>query len=164
MNIFQKLNTRRGFTLVELMISMVVLGLVLIAVAGLFALFVKSSGRTTGYADAQQNSRIALDCITDNLRQAGSDVDYFRGQQPIVHGGPYQIVFNADIDNGQPVGGNPPLRSIDINGSPNTVPTGGTILYSPSDNYDSDAETVTFTLDSDNDGDIDSVYRGYDPE
>ncbi|MFO7915002.1 MAG: SdrD B-like domain-containing protein [Candidatus Krumholzibacteriales bacterium] len=164
MNIFKKLNTRTGFTLVELMISLVVLGLILIAVAGIFALFIKSSGRTTGYADAQQNTRIALDHITDYLRQAGSGVDYFRGQQPIVHGGPYQIVFNADVDNGQPVGGNPPLRSIDINGSPNTVPAAGNILYAPSDNYDSDAETVVFTLDSNNDGDIDSGDRGDDPE
>jgi len=160
----EKLNNHRGFTLVELMISMLVLGLVMIAVAGIFALFMKSSGRTSGYAAAQQNSRIALDCITDNLRQAGSDVDYFRGQQPIVHAGPYQVAFNADIDNGQPLRGNPPLEAIDRSITPHTVPSSGNTLYDPPDNYDSGAETVVFTLDSDNDGNINSGDRGDDPE
>ncbi|HMA77238.1 MAG TPA: SdrD B-like domain-containing protein [Candidatus Krumholzibacteriaceae bacterium] len=164
MTTLRKLNVQRGFTLIELVISILVTGIILIAVTGIFALFIKSSGRTSEYASAQQNSRIALDCITEHLRQAGSDLDYFRGQQPIVHAGPYQIVFNADIDNGQVKGGKTPLESIDISGTPNTVPYSGNILYDPSESYDSDAETVVFTLDSDGDGDIKSSDRGDDPE
>lgn len=153
-----------GFTLVEIMMSMVVLGFVLIAVAGIFLLFQQGSAQTSEYAEAQQNARIALDHITDHLRQAGSQVDYFRGQRPIVHAGPYQIALNADIDAGRTIDGQPPLRAINRNVSPNRVPVGGTPIYVPAADYQSDAETIVFTLDSSADGVITSADRGDDPE
>lgn len=164
MNKKYRIKNREGFSLVELMISMVVLGFVLIAVAGIFSLFIKSSGSTTEYAYAQQNSRIALDCITDNLRQAGSGVDYFRGQRPIVHAGPYQIVVNANIDNDQTISGEKPLDAMKLASSPSSVPPSGTVLYTPGDNFDSEAETVAFTLDSNRDGVVSGSDRGDDPE
>jgi len=94
-----------GFTLVEMVISIVIIGFILIAFAGLFVLYQKSSNRTNAYAEAQQNTRIAVDFITTYLRQAGSHTDYFRGQPVIAYAGPYQVVFNGDIDNGQTING-----------------------------------------------------------
>lgn len=152
-----------GFTLVEIMFSMVVLGIVLVALAGIFILFQKSSATTTDYAEAQQNARIAVDFVTDILRQAGSSTDYFRGQRAVVHAGPYQVVINADIDNGRTIDGLGPLTAIHPAYNPKTVPPTGTILYYPGF-YQSNAETIVLTLDSNDDGVISGADRGDDPE
>ncbi|MBU8922425.1 MAG: VCBS repeat-containing protein [Bacteroidales bacterium] len=151
-----------GFTLVEMVISILVLGFVLISVAGVFVLFQKGAAQTGEYTEAQQNTRVALDYITEHLRQAGSQTDYFRGQRPIAHAGPYQIVINADIDNGEVIDGQNPLTAYRRSSSPNTVPVSGTSLYQPAADYDSDAETIAFTLDSTNDGLINKLDRGDD--
>ncbi len=152
-----------GFTLVEMVFSMLVLGVVLIALAGIFILFQKSSATTTDYAEAQQNSRIAVDFITELLRQAGSQTDYFRGQRAIVHAGPYQVVINADIDNGRTIDGLGPLTALHPSFNPKTVPPTGTILYYAA-LYQSAAETIVLTLDSNDDGVISGGDRGDDPE
>ncbi|MDD3643819.1 MAG: SdrD B-like domain-containing protein [Candidatus Krumholzibacteria bacterium] len=153
-----------GFTLVEIMMSMIVLGFVLISVAGVFLLFQKGAAHSTEYAEAQQNSRVAVDLITSSLRQAGSQTDYFRGQRPIVHAGPFQVALNADIDNGRTIDGLGPLEAINRAVAPNRVPAGGTPIYIPSEDFDSPAETVVFTLDSNDDGVISGSDRGDDPE
>ncbi|HSG29076.1 MAG TPA: SdrD B-like domain-containing protein, partial [Candidatus Krumholzibacterium sp.] len=145
-----------------MVISILVLGFVLIAISGVFVLFQKGAQQTSEYAQAQQNTRVALDYMTEELRQAGSQSDYSKGQPPIAHAGPYQIVFNADIDNGQPVDGNAPLTAYRSSSAPNIVPVGGTVLYSPNTDYDSEAETIVFTLDSNTDGDVDKNDRGDD--
>ncbi len=153
-----------GFTLIEMMLSIVIMGFVLIAISGVFVLFQKSAATTSAYADAQQNARIAIDYVTGELRQAGSQTDLSRGQMAIVHAGPYQVAFNADIDNGRVIDGMGPLTCIDMNSSPNTVPVSGSAIYAPTADFDSDAETVVFTLDSSGDGLIDGSDRGDDPE
>ncbi|MDH3216244.1 MAG: FG-GAP-like repeat-containing protein, partial [Candidatus Krumholzibacteria bacterium] len=153
-----------GFTLVEIMFSMVMLGIVLISFMGIFALFQKSSGQTRQFADTQQNARVAIDYITEHLRQAGSATDYVRGQRFIVHAAPYQVAFNADIDNGQTIGGDAPLSTINRAFSPFTVPASGTTIYTPPRDFQSEAETVVFTLDSNSDGVINSTDQGDDME
>lgn len=153
-----------GFTLMEIVVSILIVGLVLLGFAGIFALFQRGSTRTGEYSLAQQNCRITLDYITDHLRQAGSQTDNFRGQRPLVHAGPYQIVINADIDNGRTINGMSPLTAINLSTAPKTVPVSGTILYQPIEDYQSDAETIAFTIDSNNDGVISNSDRGDDPE
>lgn len=160
----RKTDSAAGFTLVEMMISVLVLGVVLIAMAGVFTLFQKSSAQTNDYADAQQNARIALDFITNHLRQAGSSTDYFRGQRRVVHAGPYQVAINADIDNQQTIDGMSPLTALRRASSPNRVPPSGTPIYSPATDYQSNAETIVLTLDSNSDGVISGADRGDDPE
>lgn len=153
----------RGFTLVEMLFSMMIIGVVLLAFVGIFTLYQKSSSQTNQFADTQQNARIALDYITDHLRQAGSSTDYVRGQRFIVHAAPYQVAFNADIDNGQTIDGLGPLTAIDRSVSPNTVPPSGTTIYAPPRDYDSDSETYVLTLDSNSDGVVAGDDRGDDP-
>ncbi len=152
-----------GFTLVEMVFSVLILGIIFIALTAVFILFQRSSSATTSYAEAQQNARIAVDFISDILRQAGSQTDYFRGQPAIAHAGPYQIVINADIDNGQTIDGLSPLIAVNPTYSPNTIPAAGTVLYTPLV-YESNAETVVLTIDSSDDGVVDSSDRGDDPE
>lgn len=161
---FGRIKNTAGFTLIEIVLSMLVMGVVLIAVSGIFVLFQKSSAQTNDYAEAQQNSRVTIDYVTGDLRQAGSQVDYFRGQQPIVHAGPYQIAVNADLDNGRTIDGQSPLTAINRAFSPNTVPASGTTIYTPGGDYQSTAETVVFTLDSNDDGIINGSDKGDDPE
>jgi type II secretory pathway pseudopilin PulG len=141
-----------GFSMIEMVFSMMILGVVLIAFFGIFSLFQKSSAQSQQYSDAQQNSRAAVDFITEYLRQAGSGTDYVRGQRFIVHAGPYQCAINADIDNSQTIGGDPPLAAISRAHSPNKVPPSGTTLYAPQLDFQSPAETVVLTIDSDNNG------------
>lgn len=147
-------HTARGFTLVEIAIGIALLGLVLLAFAGMTSLVQKGAGSTRNYADAQQNARSALDYMTSQLRQAGSDVAAYDGQGTVVSAGPYQIAFNADIDAGATIQGEAPMTAIDQSKSGNTVPHTGTSIYSPVKTFSSGAETVVFTLDSDASGTV----------
>lgn len=159
------LNQRnKGFTLIEMAFGLLILGLVLVAMSNIFVLFQRSATTTRQYADVQQNARIATDYLTEYLRQAGSGTDYTGGQRHIVHAGPYQVGINADIDNSETIAGDPPLSSISISHAPATVPAAGTAIYSPDTDYNSDAETIVLTLDSESDGTIDSGDHGDDPE
>ncbi|MBN2184214.1 MAG: VCBS repeat-containing protein [Candidatus Krumholzibacteriota bacterium] len=160
----EKKKSVAGFTLIEMMLSIVIMGFVLIAISGVFMLFQKSAATTSEYADAQQNARIAIDYMTGDLRQAGSQTDYSRGQRAIVHAGPYQVIFNADIDDGQVIDGMTPLTTLDRSVSSHIVPLSGSTIYSPSSDFVSDAETVVFTLDSSGDGVINDSDRGDDSE
>jgi type II secretory pathway pseudopilin PulG len=154
----------RGFTLVETLFSILVMGFIMVSIASVFILMQKGSAQSRGFTDAQQNARISLDYITEKIRQAGANADYVRGQGFLVHGGPYQIAINADIDNGQTISGNGPLGAIDINYTPNTVPAGGASIYSPARSFTTGAETVVLTLDSDADGVVSSSDQGDDVE
>jgi prepilin-type N-terminal cleavage/methylation domain-containing protein len=158
-----KLGTR-GFTLVEMMVGIVLLGVILLAFAGMANVMQRSSGQTMQYGDAQQNARVALDYITENLRAAGSDIAAFEGQTALVHAGPYQVGFNANLDHGAVLDGDQPMTAIDAAQSPNTVPASGTTIYAPGQTFNSEAETVVLTLDSDADGLVNTADRGDDAE
>jgi prepilin-type N-terminal cleavage/methylation domain-containing protein len=153
-----------GFTLIELVVAMLVLGVVFVAFSSIFILFQKSATQSSEFTEAQQNARLGVDYIIDQLRQAGAGTDYFRGQMPIVHAGPYQVAINADIDNGRTIDGQVPLRAINRAFAPNTVPASGSPVYSPTTTYQSGAETIVLTLDSNGDGVISSADRGDEPE
>jgi uncharacterized protein (DUF2141 family)/type II secretory pathway pseudopilin PulG len=157
-------NRGDGFTLIEMAFGILMLGLVMIAFANIFTLFQKSATTAREYGRTQQNSRIALDYLTEYLRQAGAATDNINGQKLIVHASPYQVAFNADIDNGQAISGEAPLSAISINHSPATVPAAGTTIYTPDADYNSPAETMVLTLDSELDGTVDAGDRGDDPE
>ena len=154
----------RGFSLVEIMVGIVLLGIIMLAFAGMANVMQRGAGRTQQYADAQQNARIALDYMTEALRAAGSDIAAYEGQTAVVHAGPYQVAFNADLDHGDVLDGDQPMRAIDAAQSPNTVPVSGTAIYDPGYTYNSSAETVVLTLDSDADGVVNTADHGDDAE
>jgi uncharacterized protein (DUF2141 family) len=150
--------------MVEMVFSMVILGVVMIAFVGIFALFQRSSAQSHQYAEAQQNARIAVDFVTEYLRQAGAGTDYVKAQRFIVAAEPYQVAINADLDNGQTIDGQAALAAISRSHTPNTVPASGTVIYAPPRDYQSDAETVVLTLDSNSDGIVSSGDRGDESE
>ncbi|HEX6790105.1 MAG TPA: SdrD B-like domain-containing protein [Candidatus Krumholzibacteria bacterium] len=151
----------RGFTLVEIAVGIVLIGLVLLAFAGMTSVVQKSAGKTRQYADAQQNARAALDFMTGQLRSAGSDVAAYDGQLTIVHAGPEQVGFNGDIDGGQTIDGEKPMTAVEKDYA---VPPSGTAIYTAPKTYSSGAETVVFTLDSDQSGVVDDSDQGDDDE
>ena len=154
----------QGFSLIEMTVGLLLVGVVLLAFAGVMNVMQKSSATTSQHSVAQQNVRTAIDFITENLRAAGSDVEAYNGQVIIAHAAPYQVVFNGDFDRGETIQGQPPLGALAADQSPSTYPASGTALYAPTRNYDSGAETIAFTLDSDQDGLVTGGDRGDEDE
>lgn len=155
---------RRGFSLIELVFGMILVGVIMIAFTSIFTLFQKSSAQTRQLGRAQQDARLAIDYLTEYLRQAGARTDYSGGQRHIVHAGPQQIAVNADLDNGETIASEAPLSSISLGHTPKTVPAGGTTIYAPATDFDSGAETIVLTLDSNGSGTVTSADQGDDVE
>ena len=65
-------NTRRGFTLLELMVSMALGLIVMAAMASLFKTGMTSTFLVTQRAETQQNMRAAIDLIVKDIGQAGA--------------------------------------------------------------------------------------------
>jgi prepilin-type N-terminal cleavage/methylation domain-containing protein len=85
---------RRGFTLLEVMLSISILLLVFAMTFPLFRSQLRAMGSTAGRADAQQNVRFAISTIERQLRVAGAGV---ADQQPLlVQADPFAVTFNAD--------------------------------------------------------------------
>jgi len=152
----------KGFTLIEVL----VVSLIAAIVAGALIYVLSSSRRASRIAEldsqAQQNARVAIDYTTHDVRSAGYGIDVGAGQGAIVHAGPYDLVFNANIEPEPDDPANPGApAAMDINASPSTVPASGA-LYAPTVTYGTGAETVRFTFDSNGDGAIDESDNGDD--
>ncbi len=155
-----------GFTLIELTVTLVISAAIL-AVAYAFLRSSMSQLRAgEGYTNVQQNLRVAGEVLADEVRVAGYGIDYGSGQQGLVYAGPWDIVFNANVNPEPDVFGDPHVPvAMDPGASPSTVPAGGgTVLYAPSAAYGSGAETIRFTLDSDGDGSVTTADHGDDEE
>lgn len=66
---------QKGFSLVELLIVMVVMGLVITAVYSLFINSKKTANTSEEVIDVQQNLRVAMDTLVGDIRMAGFLVD-----------------------------------------------------------------------------------------
>lgn len=139
-----------GFTLVELLISLVIAGIISIGVFDIYLSFFQSTERQDQVLEMQQNARVAIDDLERDLRLAGVDVTRNDGVLPnqavFAYGAPYEIIFNANVDGTR--GG------IKRSASPSSIPFGGAVttpFYAPAVDYPL-AETIRWTLDSSNDG------------
>jgi prepilin-type N-terminal cleavage/methylation domain-containing protein len=84
----------RGFTLLEVMLSITILLLVFGMSVPLFRSQVQAMGSTAGRTDAQQNVRFAISTIERQLRVAGAGIT---DQQPLlVQADPFAVTFNVD--------------------------------------------------------------------
>ena len=86
--------SRRGFTMLEIMIAMSVLLLVFAMAFPVFRTQLRAMGSTAGRADAQQNVRFAIATMDREVRVAGAGVA--DAQPLIVQATPYALTFNAD--------------------------------------------------------------------
>jgi prepilin-type N-terminal cleavage/methylation domain-containing protein len=152
----------RGFTLIE---ALVVLVIGVIIAGGL--MFILSGSRRTSRiaeidAQSQQNARVAIDIMIRDLRSNGYGIDVGQGQLTLAHAGPYDVIFNANINPETDQGSTPGYPAAINTGSyPSSVPPGG-VLYRPNRTYDTGAETIRFTFDSNNDGMVSSDDRSDD--
>src|SRR6266545_8235129 len=76
----------RGFTLVELMVTMVVLSFVVVGLAAVLYGAMHSKVATANSAESSQAARTALDMIAYDVRSAGygADLDYTANPQPAI--------------------------------------------------------------------------------
>lgn len=87
--------TRRGFTLIEILVAMTLLIALMGLSVRLFSSQSRSVAQQAGRLDAQQNSRFALSMIDRELRMAG--VGVADAQPLLVEAAPLAITFNADL-------------------------------------------------------------------
>jgi prepilin-type N-terminal cleavage/methylation domain-containing protein len=154
------MRNQKGFTLIETLIVLVIA----VIVAGGLAYMLSGGRRTSRIAEldaqAQQNARVAVDMMVRDMRSIGYDIDYTRGQMGLVYAGPYDVIFNANLRPEPDVGNTPGAPSaLNVSSSPATVPPSGTVMYSPSQTYQTGAETMRYTFDSTNDGVISADDR-----
>ena len=165
------MRTRRGFTLIEMMISV----LLLLFITGAAVQFLRKQtglvSRETSRMDAMQNAQFAASQIERELREAGAGVS---DQQPmIVQIDSMAITFNANmvsVDTGD-VRAVYQMRDADTNGTRAMLKTERTALpnSSPVQNYpdstyyaasgvESGAETISYYLRPDSTNTLTNRY------
>jgi len=149
----------KGFTLVELMVTMVVLSFVVVGLGAVLYGAMHSKVATTNSAESSQAARTALDMIAYDVRSAGydADLDYTPNPQPaIAYVDSLQVLISVNEQpfpdtsgvKGWPLAYNPAS-------SPKPAPFAGT-SWEPPIRYRTGAETVRWTLDVNNDGFVDA--------
>lgn len=79
-------NREAGFTLVELLIVMAILGIVTLAISNLYISNLRNTSTTEEVSDVQQNTRTALDFMAKDIRNSGFLLPTSR---PAVSAAPY---------------------------------------------------------------------------
>lgn len=176
MNVSNPRNTSRpsrrpdaGFTLVEMMVTLVVFALVVATVAAIVVNVGRNRDKTAYRSETTQAARAAMDLIARDLRSAGYGVDMDAATpQPAI-----AYVDSAEIilcQNQQPfpdtlsVGPQVP-QAYQPTGNPRPATLNGT-AWQPPQKYATGAELIRWTLDVNNDGGVDasdlSATQGFD--
>ncbi|HKQ58552.1 MAG TPA: FG-GAP-like repeat-containing protein [Candidatus Eisenbacteria bacterium] len=163
----------RGFTLVELMITLTVLAAVMIVLMTVMYAASRSKTSTSNRVESDQSARVAMDMLVRDLRSAGygADMDYTtQPQPPIAYIDSLQVLLNANM---APFPDSLPgllpswPQAYSPVGFPRPYPLNGT-AWQPPIRYRGGAETVRWTLDVNNDGKSDSLdwtaFNGLDAQ
>ncbi|MBI2406908.1 MAG: prepilin-type N-terminal cleavage/methylation domain-containing protein [Gemmatimonadetes bacterium] len=84
---------RAGMTLIELLLSMVIMGVVMAAAVSFFRVQARAAETGAGRLESLQNLRSVQSLIDRELRLAGG----IPGQPVIVYAGPMAVAFNVDL-------------------------------------------------------------------
>lgn len=142
--------TSGGFTLVELMVTLAVLGVVMIVLSTIIYGAARSRTTTSNSLDASQLTRVAVDLIARDLRQAGYGRDYDNvglPQPPIAYIDSMQVLISANMDT--------TVKAYNPAGNPKPHPLSGT-AWQPPVKYATGAEVIRWSLDANNDGNVDA--------
>jgi prepilin-type N-terminal cleavage/methylation domain-containing protein len=147
-----------GFTLIELMMTLVIFALVAVAVTLVLQNSAKSKQRTSMHIESEQTARAALDLMARDIRTAGygADLDYSPPQPAIAYVDSQEIILSQ---NQYPYPDNSagPVAPLAYNpaANPKPFPLSGT-PYTPPIRYRTGAELIRYTLDLNNDGVVDA--------
>ena len=148
-----------GFTLVELMMTLVIFALVAVAVTVVLQNSAKSKHRTTMRIESEMAARAALDLMARDIRTAGygADRDFNPPQPAIAYVDSQEIILSQNqypYPEPNPLGPVAPL-AYDPNANPKPFPLVAT-AYTPPTRYRTGAELIRYTLDVNNDGLVDA--------
>src|SRR6266542_5450097 len=96
MSTLQRCRDQRGFTLAELLVVCALIGVVMAGILSLLVVGQQSATRTSAQVDAQQNARMGIERLIEEVRESG----YLPGgptcpTAPVTSCPPYNYVFNA---------------------------------------------------------------------
>jgi prepilin-type N-terminal cleavage/methylation domain-containing protein len=143
-----------GFSLVELLIAATIMLMIFAVVYTVFIQTRKFALRNQMDTEILQNGRIGLDEMARMLRMIGYHRDRAKGQAALIEAAPFQIIFNADVDAN--ISALPPKSPVHLYDSTNYI--------SPLQNYTTGAETIRWTLDTNDDGVVDAQDTNDDLE
>jgi prepilin-type N-terminal cleavage/methylation domain-containing protein len=146
----------KGFTLIELMVAVVVLGLIMTAVVTLMMNSDKAKRKNEAIIEAQQQGSAAMEMLVRDIRSAGYGVNVGADQPIIPHARPFEIIFNANLNPFPDSLGLLQPRAYDPNISP-LCPNYGMLNF-----FTGGAETYRYTFDSNHDGAIGAADRSDD--
>ena len=152
-----------GFTLIELLIALVLSSLLFSSMIVVFQSQTRLNTLEQDVLETQQNARVAMNALAEDIRQAGYFVDQFNRQPIWIDAAPYQLIFNANLSE----------RFVAMHRD-SAVPLSNGTMYRPGDyslppqsenlpafltRYLNDSETIRLTLDRTYDGLLTSADR-----
>jgi type II secretory pathway pseudopilin PulG len=148
-----------GFTLVEMMITVLLLSVVVISLTTVMWSASRSKTASSNGIEASEAGRIAIDMLARDLRSAGygADRDYATPQEPIAYVDSLQVLINENLSPWPDTYGSPtqPL-AYDPTVTPKPLPLVAT-SWTPPTRYGTGAELVRWTLDLNEDGAVDAT-------
>ena len=147
----------RGFTLVELMITLMVLAVVMVVLTMVMYSASHNKVAVNNRVESEQAARVALDMMARDIRSAGFGADRSNvpPQPPIAYVDSMEILINANFSGDI---GTRDTTAYDPNGAPKPFPLNAT-SWTPPIKFRTGAETVRWTLDVNNDGAVTSGDR-----
>jgi len=88
---------RAGFSLIELLISSVLMVFLIAAIYTLFVSYKKAVLVEEEKVEIQQGSRVALGRIKEDIELIGAGIRRDGGQEAVIYAAPWEMVFNADL-------------------------------------------------------------------
>lgn len=153
------MKNRKGFTLIEVMVTLTIFSIIITGIIGLYINSQKTKQRVDAMTAAQQAGRSAIDFIIKDLRATGYNIDIDESgavapQRRIAYAGPYEVIINANLNPISDTPDNPQTpQAYDPGYDPKPV------HYNPGLKYSTGAETIVYTLDYNNDGTVNSADR-----
>ena len=129
-----------GFTLLEMLVAISVFGIVIIIIAGIFSMSLKSQRKALAISAAQESARYLLESMTKEIRMSTINTGASSGAQTINITNPHLETFDYSFDSG----GKRLLRGGQVI-SPDNVEIDGR-FYIEANNYPSWAK-ITIVMD-----------------
>ena len=136
--------SKRGFSIIELIIALAITSIALVAIYNLFISQQRSFRIQEEVANMQQNNRVAMENLAQIVKMAGSGVQ--PPQQKILYCGPFDFVFSGDFNG----------VNADAMSTGEIVGQNYYVAPDPTTFTNNNCETYRWTLDDNDDGTVDA--------